>query len=178
LDGCPPKYAKELYLAYARLEEDHGLARHAMAVYERAVSNVAPEDKLEVFKMYIRKAAELFGVTRTREIYEKAIEMLPDSDAAAICTQYAQLEVRVPRGCTRFKPLLSLRRLPVWPLGHTANLVIVNERHSLAVIPHPRADQARGDRPRARNLLVRIADVRSQGVLGYAHHEAEHSSLP
>lgn len=44
--------------------------------------------------MYIRKAAELFGVTRTREIYEKAIEMLPDSDAAAICTQYAQLEVQ------------------------------------------------------------------------------------
>lgn len=43
--------------------------------------------------MYIRKAAELFGVTRTREIYEKAIEMLPESDAAKICLQYAQLEV-------------------------------------------------------------------------------------
>lgn len=49
----------------------------------------------QLFRMYVRKASELFGITRTREIYEKAIEMLPDSDAAAICLQYAQLEVKL-----------------------------------------------------------------------------------
>lgn len=35
LDGCPPQFAKHLYLLYAKLEEEHGMARHAMAVYER-----------------------------------------------------------------------------------------------------------------------------------------------
>ena len=28
--------AAELYLKYAKLEEDHGLVRHAMAIYDRA----------------------------------------------------------------------------------------------------------------------------------------------
>ena len=30
------KQAAELYLKYAKLEEDHGLVRHAMAIYDRA----------------------------------------------------------------------------------------------------------------------------------------------
>ena len=32
LEKCPAIYAKTLYLLYAKLEEDHGLARHAMQV--------------------------------------------------------------------------------------------------------------------------------------------------
>lgn len=36
------------YLLYAKLEEEHGLARHAMAVYERATSAVLPEEMFEV----------------------------------------------------------------------------------------------------------------------------------
>lgn len=35
LENCPPDLAKCFYLLYAKLEEEHGLARHAMAVYER-----------------------------------------------------------------------------------------------------------------------------------------------
>ena len=37
-----------LFLLYAKLEEDHGLARHAMAVYERATQAVPPEEQFEV----------------------------------------------------------------------------------------------------------------------------------
>ena len=33
---------------YARLEEDHGLARHAMAIYDRATKAVLPEEQFEV----------------------------------------------------------------------------------------------------------------------------------
>jgi len=35
VDGVPPKYAKPLYLMYAHVEEQYGLARHAMNVYDR-----------------------------------------------------------------------------------------------------------------------------------------------
>jgi hypothetical protein len=40
-----------LYLLYAKLEEEHGLARHAMAVYERATKAVLPEEMFEVRKI-------------------------------------------------------------------------------------------------------------------------------
>ena len=34
-----------------------------------------------MFHLYIKKASELFGISHTREIYEKAIEVLPDDGA-------------------------------------------------------------------------------------------------
>merc|ERR550539_2240833 len=80
LDGCPEKFAKNFYLLYAKLEEEHGMARHAMAVYDRAVLAVEKKEQAEVYNVYLRKAAEIYGVTRTRQIYEKAIEVLHDHD--------------------------------------------------------------------------------------------------
>ena len=35
-------------MLYAKLEEDHGLARHAMSVYDRATVAVLPEEQYEV----------------------------------------------------------------------------------------------------------------------------------
>ena len=34
-----------------------------------------------MFNIYIKRAAELYGVTHTRPIYEKALEVLPDEHA-------------------------------------------------------------------------------------------------
>lgn len=48
LDGCPPKYAKSLYLKYGQLEEEHGLARHAMRIYDRATTAVDDNERLNV----------------------------------------------------------------------------------------------------------------------------------
>ncbi|CAK8697921.1 unnamed protein product [Clavelina lepadiformis] len=92
LEACPVKFAKNLYLLYAKLEEEHGLSRHAMAVYDRATKAVLPEQRHEMFNIYIRRAAELYGVTHTRPIYEKAIELLPDDHARDFCQRFADLE--------------------------------------------------------------------------------------
>lgn len=64
-----------IYLLYAKLEENYGLARHAMAVYERATEAVEGEERHHMFNIYIKRAAEIYGVTYTREIYQKAIEV-------------------------------------------------------------------------------------------------------
>lgn len=64
-----------IYLLYAKLEEEYGLARHAMAVYERATAAVEPEERHQMFNIYIKRAAEIYGVTHTRAIYQKAIEV-------------------------------------------------------------------------------------------------------
>lgn len=66
----PEADAKPLYLQYAKLEEDYGLARHALAVYERATKAVADNEKLGIYDIYIARAAEFFGLPRTRQIYE------------------------------------------------------------------------------------------------------------
>ena len=74
VEGCPAKFAKcedfsiivqkittfitsfllylyvctALYLLYAKLEEEHGLSRHAMAIYDRATKAVPAEEQFEV----------------------------------------------------------------------------------------------------------------------------------
>eukprot|EP00918_Siedleckia_nematoides_P090048 GHVU01197927.1.p1 GENE.GHVU01197927.1~~GHVU01197927.1.p1 ORF type:complete len:741 (+),score=135.56 GHVU01197927.1:233-2455(+) len=92
LDGCPPKFTKNFYLLYAKLEEEHGLARHAMAVYDRATQAVLPEEQYEMYNIYIKRAADLYGVTHTRPIYEKSIETLKDDQARNMCIRFADLE--------------------------------------------------------------------------------------
>ncbi|XP_062622386.1 pre-mRNA-splicing factor SYF1-like [Saccostrea cucullata] len=92
LENCPPKFAKSFFLLYAKLEEEHGLARHAMAVYDRATKAVLPEEQNEMFNVYIKRAAEIYGVTYTRPIYEKAIEVLRDDQARGMCLRFADLE--------------------------------------------------------------------------------------
>lgn len=64
-----------IYLLYAKLEEEYGLARHAMAVYERSTQAVEPDERHLMFNIYIKRAAEIYGVTHTRAIYQKAIEV-------------------------------------------------------------------------------------------------------
>lgn len=95
LEKCPEKFAKFFYLMYAKLEEDYGLSRHAMAVYERATKAVPKSEQYEIFNIYIKRASEMFGITHTREIYEKAIEALPDQNARDICMRYAELETKL-----------------------------------------------------------------------------------
>ena len=92
LDGCPPADAAPLFLLYAKLEEEHGLVRNAMAVYQRAVDTVSVEGRLEMYNMYIARAAEFFGVTKTRDIYEAAINALPSKLVPPMCERYANLE--------------------------------------------------------------------------------------
>merc|ERR1712013_831061 len=95
LEKCPEKFAKNFYLMYAKLEENHGLSRHAMAVYERATKAIPKAEQYDMFNIYIRRASELFGITHTREIYEKAIEALTDEKSRDICVRYADMETKL-----------------------------------------------------------------------------------
>ena len=95
VEDCPPKFARTLYLMYGALEEERGLARHAMRIYERATRAVADEDRSAMFEFYITKSASNFGLTSTRPIYERAIAALPDKEAAGMCIKFAEMERRL-----------------------------------------------------------------------------------
>lgn len=45
-----------------------------------------------MFNIYIKKAAEIFGIPYTRQIYEQAIEVLSDVQATQMCLKFAELE--------------------------------------------------------------------------------------
>lgn len=93
VETAPADAVKPLYLQYAKLEEDYGLAKRAMKVYDQATKAVPNHEKLGMYEIYIARAAEIFGVPKTREIYEQAIESgLPDKDVKAMCLKYAELE--------------------------------------------------------------------------------------
>ena len=95
IEHCPPRFAKPFYLMYGNLEEERGLARHAMRIYERATRSVSEEDRFEMFNFYITKSTSNFGLTSTRPIYERAITTLPDREAAEICLKFAEMERRL-----------------------------------------------------------------------------------
>ena len=112
LEKCPEKSCKPIFLMYAKLEEEYGLARRAMKIYNRATQVVADADKFEVilipsphvqqcgltttsrqmFAIYIAKATENYGLPATRPIYECALEVLLNRQTAQMCLRFAQLE--------------------------------------------------------------------------------------
>ncbi|KAJ1946651.1 pre-mRNA-splicing factor syf1 [Linderina macrospora] len=92
LEKCPERYAKPIFLAFGRLEEDHGLARRALKVYERATRGVPRAERLEMFQYYVAKTASMLGVPATRAIYERGIEELPDKQALVLAVEFAQTE--------------------------------------------------------------------------------------
>ncbi|KAI9713600.1 MAG: pre-mRNA-splicing factor syf1 [Bogoriella megaspora] len=95
VDGCPPKFAKVIFLMYGALEEERGLARHAMRIYERATRSVADEDRFGMFEYYITKSASNFGIASTRPIYERAVASLPDKEAKEMGVKFAEMERRL-----------------------------------------------------------------------------------
>jgi len=89
------KNARRMYLLYAKFEEDYGLARRAMNVLSRACKAVDPKERAVMYSIYIQRVSDLFGVTKSREIYHDAIRQLPQKDLKPMCLKYANLERRL-----------------------------------------------------------------------------------
>uniref|UniRef100_A0A7E5A1A3 Pre-mRNA-splicing factor SYF1 n=1 Tax=Panagrellus redivivus TaxID=6233 RepID=A0A7E5A1A3_PANRE len=92
LEHCPKKLAKNIYLLYAKLEEEYGLYRRAMDIYARATSGVEKEEMHLIFNIYIKRAQEHYGLSYTRPIYALAIEKLPEDHSRDFSLKFAQVE--------------------------------------------------------------------------------------
>lgn len=73
---------------YAHLEEEHGLAQRAMTIYNKGTKQVDREEMIDIYNVYISKAAEYYGVTKTRPIYTEAIEKLPEDKARCVVVDH------------------------------------------------------------------------------------------
>jgi pre-mRNA-splicing factor SYF1 len=91
----PSEDAPELFIKYAKAEEEYGMARHAMLVYDRATRMVTDASRLDMYRLYIKKVEQYYGVTRTRVIYERAISELRDDMSRTICLEFAEMETKL-----------------------------------------------------------------------------------
>ena len=62
-----------LRLQYALLEEQHGLAKHAMEVYAKAVRMVPKAERMAVYDLYLAKASEFFGIGKVSVCQESGV---------------------------------------------------------------------------------------------------------
>ena len=111
-EQAPPKNCKEFFLEYAKLEEQFGLSKRAMDIYEQALKKInSSADKIEVLDIYVKRAMDFFGVGKVRSIYENIIDddddnnegeggttkkkknKLEDNSTKIVCIKYAELEV-------------------------------------------------------------------------------------
>lgn len=90
--GVPPADAAVFYIKYAKTEELYGMARHALAIYDRATRVVPEARRLDMYRLYILKVEQYYGITKTRPVYERAIGELNDEMVKAICIDFSKME--------------------------------------------------------------------------------------
>jgi len=134
LDTCPPEDSSEFFISYGRFEEEHGLTKRALGVYERMCTIVPEEEKHIAYQLYIAKTVQYIGITATRPLYERAIVALQDAPAARMCCDFAKMEAslqEIDRARTAFTygaQLADPRRAPeYWEEWHEFEVSYGNE---------------------------------------------------
>ncbi|KAJ1998344.1 pre-mRNA-splicing factor syf1 [Coemansia thaxteri] len=192
LDACPAQYARPIFLAYGRLEEElAGAPRRALRVYERATRGVAKEGRLEMFRFYAAKTAEFLGLPATRAVYERGVAELPDdADVAALAIDFAAAERRlgeIDRARALFAyaaPLVDPRRTqapPLWSAWHEFEVQHGNEDTFKEMLRLKRSAHARFNTDARSLAAVEVEQkerVSSSAVAAAASAEVEAEVAP
>lgn len=75
--GKVPEQGKLFYVMYANFEERYGLVSNSMRIYDRALRDISDKDqKFEIFNLFLAKTSEFHGVTQSRDLFNRGIELL------------------------------------------------------------------------------------------------------
>jgi len=80
LSNVPAEYAKRLFIMYMNMEEEYGLSRQALDVLVRSVDKVKEDERWSMYKLLISKTIKLFGILKTRPIFEKCLADIESED--------------------------------------------------------------------------------------------------
>jgi pre-mRNA-splicing factor SYF1 len=94
-ENCPKNKIKIFYYMFSNYEEKYGLLNHAINILLNATENVEKEEKGEVFSVLISKTAKYFGITKTRNIFNKALDVLDSEQVVEIGLKYATIEMKL-----------------------------------------------------------------------------------
>jgi pre-mRNA-splicing factor SYF1 len=95
LKRAPKRFRKTFYMLYIDLEDKYGLIRHSLSLYDRAVDHVDVPDQLDMYRLYVHKVQQSFGVTKTRQVYERAIQNLDEAGARTMSLEFANTEIKL-----------------------------------------------------------------------------------
>jgi pre-mRNA-splicing factor SYF1 len=95
VDGCPEQFTMALYLVYGNFEEENGMTRRAMRIFDRATRAVPIDQRQKVYAYFVSRVIQHFGLLSAREVYERAVTNLPDVSASAMCLEFTALELRL-----------------------------------------------------------------------------------
>lgn len=88
----PQERCKIFYFMYAEFEEQYGLYSYAVEILDRMVNAVKDDERYECYSIYIAKVAGLLGITKTRAIFESALQKLKEEEILLMALKYADLE--------------------------------------------------------------------------------------
>jgi pre-mRNA-splicing factor SYF1 len=77
---------------YSELEEKDGLLNHAIEILDRMVANVPDGQKVDAYNLYIAKVANYLGITKTRPIFESAVENLKGDELVNMALRFSEVE--------------------------------------------------------------------------------------
>ncbi|KAF8078124.1 hypothetical protein FPV67DRAFT_1464273 [Lyophyllum atratum] len=103
LEKCPPKSCKPLFLMYAKLEEDYGLAKRSMNILDRATKVVADQDKFEVCCQTISQVLSI--LTRPFRCSQSTSQKQPPTTACLQHGLFTNVRWRTADMCLRFAAL-------------------------------------------------------------------------
>jgi pre-mRNA-splicing factor SYF1 len=92
VEACPPEECSEFYLMNGKFEEEFGLTKRALSVYNEMCQKVPKEEKYTAYQIFLAKTTKYQGLTATRDIYQSAVEALEDGPAATLCLDFAKIE--------------------------------------------------------------------------------------
>ena len=92
LDDCPAEDSAEFFLMSGEYEEAYSLAKRFLSVYQAMCRKLPMTEKFVAYKLFIAKTTKYLGPSATRDIYQEAIDVLKDKDAALICLDFARME--------------------------------------------------------------------------------------
>ena len=149
IEICPPDQASEFFLSYGSFEEQYGLTKRALSVYEKMCTTLPSEDKFSAYQLYIAKTVKYLGVTATRPLYERAIAALEDEPAAKMCLEFSDMETtlgeveRARTALTYGAQLADPRRYPeYWAKWHDFEVQNGNEETFREMLRVKRSVQA------------------------------------
>ncbi|GJQ99029.1 hypothetical protein Tco_0522014 [Tanacetum coccineum] len=92
--------------------------------HDKETKAVLESEQLSMYEIYIARAAEIYSVPKTREIYEQAFssEGLPEKDVIKICIKYAEFEKSPDHILS--KACLGLRGVPLQDIARCLGSII------------------------------------------------------
>ena len=71
------------------------MVKRAMEIYSKSIDKVKSDEQQDMFSIYIKRTAELHGITACRPVYEDAINRLNADGSREMCLRYAELEKKI-----------------------------------------------------------------------------------